>query len=744
MKTSTLLLTIAILLFFPGISNAQDAGLKVLTPVIITVDDATGTGQAVVNLKNDSKAEKHVLLSVNVTGPKGTAAKFFFTENQNQQPGNPEYDAKLKDGEEKKIWLNAVNVWDVGDVEADLTNETALLAKIRMRRAPFNIKFDGATPDKADVALIDGQSYALRLKNEDARPYPLTWKLMFKGTDVCGGNVTLPPSGVGLLNCSPTVGFDVSRVKDLFKPDSSDGHLLQLFANPAGQEVGNGLPVKTLAVSGTMSYFEPFTQQVWGYMTIVSILILGGLTSLFMSQALPNRLQRLKLEEQIDDIAKSTADLSSHVESKLQVLLRLERSQIRELMKSRKSWSPDFQGVITLCTQALARLKVRVGLAQQMDVVLRRLANMLPGGVPPQQVDAVEDQVRAAGVLIGKTTPTDADMEAAQLAITKASDLVERLNQPDPAFGKELAQAAIKIKDEIDKNFRTTNDTFKRIIKEVPGPDTTLQRISATETEIPANSYVEIDMAVEKMTLIRDYVLLHATRVGDAKTRLEEAEKRFIRFLQTDSAHDLCDARLLFREMKDDVYADRIGELLNNDNAVIEIDPRIAYHAAPMELCVHFQNPSLNTAAAREEWTCTWDFGDNLQENGWTVSHYFLVPNPSGAGVWRRLLRRPYSHTFQITATFEQRTERTSNSPAGPFVLNKTLEVRSRAESGVLRGRTWTEGLKLAAALLIAVFGLVAGAQDQLTKLDILPGLVAVFLVGFGADTIKNLLTPKT
>lgn len=744
MKAYTLVLTIAILLSVPGSSNAQDAGLKVVTPVVITIDDSTGAGQTVVNLRNDSQAEKHVILSVNVTGPKGSSAKFFFADSKDQTQGNPEYDTKLKAGDEKKVWLNALNLWDLGDVEADLNNETALLTKIRMKRAPFNIKFDSATPEKADVALIDGQSYPLRLKNEDARPYPLAWRLLFNGSDVCRGNVTLPPAGVGLLNCSPTVAFDISRVKDLFKPDSSDGHLLQLFPNPGGQDVGNALPVRTLSVSGSMSYFEPFTQQGWGYIAIVGVLILGGLTSLFLSQALPNRLERLKLEEQIDDLARSTADLSSHVESKLQVLLRLERSQIRDLLNSRRTWSPDFQGVVTSCTSALAHLKVRVGLAQQMDVVLRQLANMLPHGVPPQQVDAVEAQVRAAAVLIGKTMSSDADMEAAQLAITKASDLVERLNQPDPTFGKDLAQRAVKIKDEIDTKFRTTSDTFKRIIKEVPGPDTTLQQIPGTATDISADSYVEVDMAVEKMSLIRDYVLLHDTRTGDAKTRLGEPEKRIIRFLQTDSANDLCDARLLFREMKDDVYAERIGELLNNDNAAIEIDPRVAYNAAPMELCVHFQNPSLNSAAAREEWKCTWNFGDNLEENGWTVSHYFLVPKPTGRGFFNRLFKRPYSHTFPIVATFEQRTERTGNSPAGPFVLNKNLEVRSRAESRALHGRAWTEGLKLAAALLIAVFGLVAGARDQLTKLDILPGLVAVFLVGFGADTIKNLLTPKS
>ena len=33
------------------------------------------------------------------------------------------------------------------------------------------------------------------------------------------------------------------------------------------------------------------------------------------------------------------------------------------------------------------------------------------------------------------------------------------------------------------------------------------------------------------------------------------------------------------------------------------------------------------------------------------------------------------------------------------------------------------------------------GAREQLMKLDLFPGFVAVFLLGFGADTVKNLIT---
>ncbi len=39
-------------------------------------------------------------------------------------------------------------------------------------------------------------------------------------------------------------------------------------------------------------------------------------------------------------------------------------------------------------------------------------------------------------------------------------------------------------------------------------------------------------------------------------------------------------------------------------------------------------------------------------------------------------------------------------------------------------------------ALVIALFALLAGAKDQLLKLDLVPALVAVFMVGFGADQV--------
>jgi hypothetical protein len=53
------------------------------------------------------------------------------------------------------------------------------------------------------------------------------------------------------------------------------------------------------------------------------------------------------------------------------------------------------------------------------------------------------------------------------------------------------------------------------------------------------------------------------------------------------------------------------------------------------------------------------------------------------------------------------------------------------------------ELFRLVLALGFAVLGLVAGAKDQILKLDVVPALIAVFLLGFGADQIKNLLTQQ-
>jgi len=46
--------------------------------------------------------------------------------------------------------------------------------------------------------------------------------------------------------------------------------------------------------------------------------------------------------------------------------------------------------------------------------------------------------------------------------------------------------------------------------------------------------------------------------------------------------------------------------------------------------------------------------------------------------------------------------------------------------------------------LVATILGLLGGAREQLMRLDVLAGLVAVFLIGFGADAVKNILVDRS
>jgi hypothetical protein len=77
-----------------------------------------------------------------------------------------------------------------------------------------------------------------------------------------------------------------------------------------------------------------------------------------------------------------------------------------------------------------------------------------------------------------------------------------------------------------------------------------------------------------------------------------------------------------------------------------------------------------------------------------------------------------------------------------PAVLSRDVRVH-RSELWRSGERWRAEAIKLSTALGIAVFGLASGAQGQIDKLDMIPAMVAIFLVGFSADSMKRLLTTQ-
>jgi hypothetical protein len=464
------------------------------------------------------------------------------------------------------------------------------------------------------------------------------------------------------------------------------------------------------------------------YAFLILLLIAGGLSSLILSYLLPNKLIRLDLRDKLMQLAERTADLSTRIESRLAVLVRLERSRLMDLLRSRNVLSPDFSTIAAQCTSGIARLSSKVTVLEQMDVVLGRLQRKL-AHVPPTQVDEISALLEDAGVLLGKGEVSDADIQAAGAKVEAASSLVDVLGEANDTFGGKLAEMVRKLVRDLDTG-AVASPTYLALVAQLPGPNAVLRQLSPGDPVVSPDKYVDLDFALHKMYIIRAYVQMQdGVADPEVKARLSTRQQTLMMYLQSTSWDGLKSARLLLHEMQDDVFPERLLETLQNGSGVsIEMDPSIAYERSPLEFYVYFHKSALNTSAAREEISVRWDFGDGLKEKGWTVSHYFQL--------------RSRIDTYKVQAQFyDQNGESVIDSNGEPVTVVREVKINPSEIGRGVGERTRTELLKLSAALLIAVFGLVSGAREQIAKLDILPGMVAIFLLGFSADSIKRLLT---
>lgn len=703
----------------------------------ILIDPTTDKGKELITLRADNDAALAVSLngaiSTTAPGPKIT----FKAENDNTEgEGISLYPLKIPANGEMKVWAIVTRATTPGEFDLDLrNNQTSFDKTIKVIRLPFAVKLDDTNPEK--FSMVDGVPTSIVIKNGDPVSYPLIWRLSVDGQEVCGDQLTLAANGLGVLQCKPSVPLSFSRAQDVFKAQEAKGKLL-FYPQTTTGELNLTSPWKIIPIEANLSSVAPFTQQFWGYLTIVGVLLLGGLASLLLSQALPNRLKRLNIRDRLMGTARTTANLTSNVGSRLQVMLRVERSRLYDLLETRNTFSPDFASVATRCNEGAAKLESRVALVQQIDVVLGLLDQALRASPPPSQIAEIEVLIEDAKVLLVKTEPTDKDIEAAQAAISDAAKKVDALNQTDAAFGQTLAKRALEVKDDIDANI-STKPVFKDLNDLLSGPYDELRRVAPGTVEIPADRYSSVDMAVEKILLMKKYALLkEGTKDQEVQDRLTERKDKLLDLLYLESWPAMRSARLLLREMRDDIYPERLAEVLKAKGASIDMDPSVAYDKAPLEFCICFSNDAINGSAAQEEWTCEWSFGDNLQERGWSASHYFLVPRP---GRVKKIVPAKYT----VEATFRKPDgEPLIDADGKPLTIERKIVVQPSRQEGFFGERSRTEFLKLGAALFIAIFALVAGAKDQLLKLDLLPGLIAVFVVGFGADTIKNLLTTKS
>lgn len=714
-------------------TNKTTQCVRLLNAPVVTVDPVTGSGEARLLLTNQTEKPVNATLLGTVTAPPNSSVSVEFSTDAGANRSLL-YQVSVPSKSTITAKVLVSRVWDDGEFDIELTNHygSEKVGKVHVKRVPVGIKLEGT--DRLKLALIDGVQARIMVRNDDALSYSITWKLI-NGDQVCKGPtnpIELTAKSVVALECTPSLTWGFARFANLLKPDQShDGYNLLLMPrdypnNPNSPQAIQAL--KVFKAEASIDYFTPFVRGVFSYPILTIVLLLGGLSSLVLSYFVPNKLKRLTLRDQLLALAARTSDLSTRIDTRLAVLVRLERSRLTDLLKSRSPLSPDFTTVAAQCGTAIATLTQKVSVLEQMDLALDRLDKKIAQGVPPTQVVEISQKLDLATVLLGKVEATDSDIQMAGSTVAEAAASIEQLNQPNDAFASDLIQTIHALVDDIDQTLGSS-PIYQSIAQKLPGPIRSL-RSAIPLASIPPDKYVEFDTAAQKMRIIREYVLLvEETTDSDRIGRLTAREPQLVSRIETGTWPALKLAWQLLHEMRDDVFPERIMEVLPvPGEAAIHVDPPVAYERSPLEVSISFQRAALNTAVAREEIDVDWNFGDGLGGKGWCVYHYFQIHGKR--------------NSYELSATFRDPNGKPLTDEKGrPVTLTQIVPITPSEIGHGVGERTRLELLKLGIALLIAVFGLVSGAQDQIARLDVLPGIIAVFLIGFTADSVKRLLT---
>jgi hypothetical protein len=464
------------------------------------------------------------------------------------------------------------------------------------------------------------------------------------------------------------------------------------------------------------------------------VLLLGGLCSLFLGLWIPNRLTRIDLVRRLDELAQKTRSVSRKTDSALRVGVRVERLRLWEMIRALGILNANAAEQLKKFEEEIAGLARRVALVEELDGVAQRLEALRSrtSGAPPTLLRQAARSLDEATRLIKPATPTESDFQTAQSAIRTADSRLGKTEEADPLFAQSLAAHVKTLRAEYDEQSGVIGEREK--CRELRSQLEDLFEILKEPTfedpgAITPSRYHWIDISIEKLFVLRHYILrFEDTRVDPQRNeRVRQCEARLVEYLRLQSPYTLDLARRLREEIEQDIFSSDVIEQLQTKKCTIGREPLTACANAPVRLWVEFSDPRFRHCAALHNFRCVWEFEKAVgQEHGWEIFHYF---------------RNEKEAAFRVQFHSSD-GEAVNAEGAGPVALKETVPFRSR--SGERLSDRWkVETGRLLLALFIAVLALVGGAREQLLKLDVLPGLVAVFLLGFGADTVKNLFTRR-
>lgn len=659
---------------------------------------------------------------------------------------------QLLPGETVGIKIAVSQLWETGESTAQLKNLGQTVTTLRALRIPavYNVQLEGQNPE----AVFAGDSHAfVKIINNDPATYHFRWELVSQGnsrTDQANPILELPPNGAIQLDLSK-VGPQVSFLRDgTLKDALVDGNLI---LHPVVQ-AQNGIPplaAKMLPLQLRLRFWSPLWQEFWAFVWTLVFLLIGGLASLWFRYFIPNAAGAIKLRRDLRAMLEKLNGIGDSLVSQWRVLLQWRINSCRDGLYD-IPWSfPAFATRLAELQNDAKMFGDWLEVAYGVSLVLLDINKLIQNGVPPTMLRLIQERCDHAlhPIVTGFTKPEE--LQAMNADLRAAQGYVQALS----------ARAAIPDLDAIIKDRETAlQPEINVLMQAFPSFAGLLSQLAARigQPVAPAG-YLDRDTFSLKAEMLKQYrdltlragaavfppAMAAAAGMGGggapqhpdtALGRIVARDSVFKDYVEPDAYESLRVAQLFVTEMRQDFYTDAlVREIQKNPPAIqIRTEPASIQQGVPVHFSLRFLRQAVNGIAALQEWTCHWDFGDGTEpETGWDVYHCYDSVPPG-----QSLQCAVAVKLVDLNGIVMQ--------PSAPITKTVSVESTGQPPRKLSRLPRFTPQAKIEASrlgfvLLIALLGVFATARGKVETLGVFEAAGALIALGFGVDTLKNLIT---
>jgi hypothetical protein len=766
-------LTFLIVIACATIADAAEfEKLTVPDNAALTIDPLDAIGSVLISVVNKSGRSSRVDLHGDSLISVGTHLPSHGATIQLARPGGAAETTELTSedlppNQELSVRVLVHNLVEPGDYSLILSNGPVALGQVRVSGFPFRVHPDAPTGNP--VSLVMGFGYGgFTLRNDDPFTYRVAWEVTARGRKVTGKTSVGPDRAeqVSFPDCSTPNQSDCHAAEAglwgafcLWLRDGSENGQLRISYFSPNNAAQPFAPFAVFPATLSLRAHPPEETTVVGSVVLVLVLALGAFASLFANLWIPHNLKKNALKSRLVIALRRVRELSSSMRSRARVSAEVDCLQVWGRLSDEGCLYSDFEAILLDYETQISALETRVELMIQMDETQRTFEQITTTIVPPSLITGAQEPFDQLSKMFESGEWKDAQLRTAASLVDDLQHRVQNLNamqssgQVDADLQKNLLTQLARLRGVYP---HPRSGTAARFEQALPGTFHTLDATPADGANLLLRDWAQLDFALWKLSLIERFInAFDGTNSLAWKAHLEQkaglAEPvpsgSLIYFLELNTWDALNCAQLLCAEVDQGIFPENICKAIADGQVSIGMLQKQITSERRVDLEVGFSNYAYNHAAARSEITPIWTFTPTVPRR----SHFGLkgffrkrkkTADPRTEKGWGvSCLARPYRFV-DVKVCFEDWYGEVKVGGDGGG-LSASYPIESN-RTGLVWPRFMMEMSKLLLGLSVPILGLLGGAREKLLTMDVSAALATVFVLGFGADSIKNALTRGT